>query len=209
MPGKRSQLTDEIHRRLVEGYKLGGKVKEIALYAGISTDMLYSWLARGRNYNDHLEMSGVPIAGEHVYWLLWQDCEHAKAETRLSATGAIKKAWVGGDWRAALAYLERTDPQEWGRVNRVEMTGADGGPLRVADVTETETRLAESVRLAVEKASLAAAELEKAAVDAEIVEEPRRLPGDDAPPETVLGQDANSSVLRPASDDLSQRDSQA
>jgi hypothetical protein len=66
----------------------------------------------------------------------------ARAEARVEAVAAIRRAMVGDpakyddlgrvvrsevrpDWRAALAYLERTDPKGWGRVHR---TFAELGP---------------------------------------------------------------------------------
>ena len=47
---------------------------------------------------------------------------------------AIEAAQAGGDWRASAWILEHCHPQHFSR-NRIEVTGADGGPLTGAVLT--------------------------------------------------------------------------
>lgn len=44
------------------------------------------------------------------------------------------------DWRAGLAWLERSRPQEWGRYNRTELSGPDGGPIEIAGMEDARAR---------------------------------------------------------------------
>ena len=64
----------------------------------------------------------------------------AEAQAEVDAVVAIRTAF-GADWRAAVAFLERRHTQRWGRTNRVELTGAEGGPVQLAQaeiVTEAQ-----------------------------------------------------------------------
>ncbi len=49
--GRRSMLTKDRRRRLVEGVQLGMTYRLAAQYAGISVSTLYGWLRRGREKN--------------------------------------------------------------------------------------------------------------------------------------------------------------
>jgi hypothetical protein len=39
---------------------------------------------------------------------------------------------VPDDWKAGAWLLERRHPRRWGRLDRSELTGANGGPVQVA-----------------------------------------------------------------------------
>jgi hypothetical protein len=70
------------------------------------------------------------------YWVcveLLDGVEKAKAMAEMKA---VQKLVKHGDknWRAALAYLERTNHEKWGRKDRVELSGPQGGPIPVAVV---------------------------------------------------------------------------
>lgn len=106
---------------------------------------------------------------ERPYWRFWQALTHARdvAEERLvdvvvqSATGydevtietrevltkdgeivtlTSTSTKTIKDWRAALAWLERARPQEWGRYNRTELSGPDGGPIEIAGMEDARAR---------------------------------------------------------------------
>lgn len=141
-----TKLTEDTHRRVVLATKTGAPRSDVAAYAGVSEFTLEEWSRRGHAYDEHLNAGGEIIEGEDAYRLFALDLAQAKADVRVSAAGTLRKAWGLGEWRAALAFLERSDPANWSRVQRTELTGADGGAIRVADVTDVERRLVSSIR---------------------------------------------------------------
>lgn len=76
------------------------------------------------------------IGKKEKYWIcveLFDGVEKAKAKAQVKAVGKLVKHGEK-NWRAALAYLERTDHENWGRKDRVELSGPQGGPIPVAVV---------------------------------------------------------------------------
>lgn len=57
---------------------------------------------------------------------------HARARAEAAHVRNIRTA-AQQDWRASAWFLERTRPQEFGRIDRVEHTGAEGGPVQVEE----------------------------------------------------------------------------
>lgn len=139
-PGRKTFLTEDVHKAIVDSFSVGALVAEACMYANVSSKTYYGWMRRGRAYDDHLEAGGEIKDGEDIFRLFYLEVGPARAKAKTRALGTIAKAQQDGDWRAAAWYLERTDPQHWGRVNRVEVTGQDGGPVAV-QVTEVEQRL--------------------------------------------------------------------
>jgi hypothetical protein len=60
-----------------------------------------------------------------------QTVKEADDEGRASAEAAIKAAWADGTWQAAAWWLERKWPHQYGRYTRTELSGPQGGPVRV------------------------------------------------------------------------------
>lgn len=58
---------------------------------------------------------------------------HARARATDSNVRSIRLA-AGTDWRAAAWWLERTQPEEFGRREQVQVGGIGGGPLQLQQV---------------------------------------------------------------------------
>ncbi len=127
LPANPRKLTDAVAARLVEAFGLGATNRDACRYAGISVDTLALWLAAGEE-----ELSEIARAGEDA--LEWAQAgavsrlgalalsiEGALGERAIAALGAIKDG-AARDWRAALAYLERRHPDEWGKRECVDHT---------------------------------------------------------------------------------------
>jgi hypothetical protein len=112
-----TKLTPQVRDRILQGVRAGNHVEPSARAAGIAPSTYYSWLARG-------EREAVGI-----YRVFLEEVRRAEAEAEVHAVAILRRAMTG-DWRAALAYLERRHPARWRRHQSTELTGKDGGPIR-------------------------------------------------------------------------------
>jgi transposase len=101
--GRPDKLSPELRARLVEAVRAGCTWECAADYASISRSTLHRWLARAG------ELNADPRFNE-----LRAELRKAEAEAELYAAAVVKRA-MDGDWRAAIAYLERRHPERWGR----------------------------------------------------------------------------------------------
>ena len=116
----RSKFTAARRKAILEALRKGHTLTHAAALAGVDRDTVYDWLARGAKAAD-------------------EDSEYRKfAEAYLKANAAIAdfaiekiKAAMPDDWRAASTFLERRFPDEYGKRERHEVTGAAGEPIRV------------------------------------------------------------------------------
>ena len=135
-PHKFTQATVDL---ILEGVRKGLPYKVAAEAAGVHYDTFNEWrkgeLPQGRNKVERQAIADL-------------FSEFSEALTRARAEGIgvlhdrIREA-SEKDWRAALALLERMDPDNYGR-NRLEITGKDGGPIELTEVVDTRiARIAE------------------------------------------------------------------
>jgi len=80
---------------------VGNTRTDSALAAGISRDTFHEWMKSHPTFPDQVE--------------------RAEAQARQRAVGQLAKAG-SRDWRAALAFLERRDRDNWSRHEQVDMT---------------------------------------------------------------------------------------
>jgi transposase len=113
--GRPSKLTDEVERRLCDALRAGNHLETAAHYAGISRATLHRWLAAGAEDD---------------------------ADPRLKRFAeAVRKAIADGEWRAAIAYLERRHAQRWRRRDQPASATERSGPSAAdIDTTDPETR---------------------------------------------------------------------
>ena len=110
-----SKLTPEVTKRVCEAIKLGATYADAAGFGGISYETLRSWMAS--ESPKHLAFSAA--------------VKDAQAAGKIGLLAKIEKAINDGAWQAAAWKLERRDPQGYGRMERVELTGKDGGAVQV------------------------------------------------------------------------------
>jgi hypothetical protein len=123
-----------ILERLAEGYSFG----DAARCAGVARTTLFRWRRDDEAFSTQV---------------------HDALENGLDAAeDAIRRHWRR-DWRAAHAVLQARRRGVYG-TQRVEVTGADGGPISVAELSETE-------RAARVAALLAAAEARRRDVESD------------------------------------------
>jgi hypothetical protein len=111
--GRPSRYSEELHQRIVEEVR-AGRPKTIAFrLAGAYPDTVWDWVRLGRQRPDDYPH----------YVQLGEDIDQAKAEAEAEALDRIKAAAQSDPkhWTAAAWYLERTNPAEFGRRERVEV----------------------------------------------------------------------------------------
>ena len=92
---RRSKLTPDAQKKIVQAIKLGATHTLAASYANITTTTLYNWLRAGREGR-----SPVKVAFFNAF-------KEAEASCGLSALAAIHRAHKDGSWQAAAWLLER------------------------------------------------------------------------------------------------------
>jgi hypothetical protein len=109
MAGRRSKYTPETVDKLTQAIRLGATDELACNYAGIDGSTFYEWMNAKAEFSETIKQAKGAAA---VKWL-------AKIEQ------AGEEAWQAFAWK-----LERRYPEMYGR-NRVELTGANGGPVQV------------------------------------------------------------------------------
>lgn len=126
-------LTETLLTEFVETLKTGTVIEDAAAYNGISERVVYKWMQRGREeINRQTAYPEQPEPPEEQIFVRFvQEVEKARAAARLRAIAQIQRAAADGTWQAAAWYLERSAPKQWARQTKHEVTGNEGGPLRV------------------------------------------------------------------------------
>lgn len=113
-----SKFTAQRRTRILEALRTGHSLTSAAALAGITRQTLYNWLARGEKSPD----------GQ--YGRFAQDVAVASAESADAAIKSVTGAFED-DWRAAMEFLSRRFPDEWGKRERHEVSGPKGEPIRI------------------------------------------------------------------------------
>jgi len=87
---------------LFSALREGNTRRAACAYAGVSEDSLARWLARSADFAERIKEAENMAEQQYV--------------------GAIRRAAHQGNWTAAAWWLERRRAQDWGRVDRVEVT---------------------------------------------------------------------------------------
>jgi transposase len=122
--GRPSSLTDEVERKLCDALRAGNHLEVAARYAGVSRSTLHRWLAladQQQPADPRLEQFREAV-------------EKAQADAEVHAVGVVRRAIAQGEWRAALAYLERRHPQRWRRREQVQPEARDRQLDHVGDL---------------------------------------------------------------------------
>jgi len=121
MPPRNSKYTPEIHELIVARIREGNPKSTAFRLVGLHADTCWDWLRYARE---------DPERYPH-FVRLTEDIEQAIAEVQAESVAIIRQAPAldPRNWTAAAWYLERTDPQTWGRKDRVEVDASKSAPL--------------------------------------------------------------------------------
>lgn len=114
--GRKTRCTPEMTKRVADAIRGGNYASVAAAYAGIGESTYYEWLKRGGE-------------GESPFAEFAEAIKEAEAQAEVRNVALIQQAAQGGTWQAAAWYLERKYPARYGRRDRMEHTGAEGGPI--------------------------------------------------------------------------------
>lgn len=101
MRGRKTKLTPELQKNLLDAISVGATHRLACQYAGINQDTLYTWLNKG--------LEGKPPYADFSEQFM-------RAQGR-SAVGWLAKIEAAGneDWRALAWKLERRFPHDYGK----------------------------------------------------------------------------------------------
>ena len=117
--GRKHKLTPETLERLKDAIVAGNYIETACEYAGINRSTLYHWLSEAEKPRARKE-----------YLELKDTITRAKAEAIVRNVSHINSA-AKKSWQAAAWWLERTQPKDYGRNQRVELTGVNGGSIDI------------------------------------------------------------------------------
>lgn len=130
------KLNEEIQKKVVDAVRAGNYLETAAAYSGLDVSTVRRWVKRGEREIQRLESKGAKSkASEKKYIEFCTAIKKASAESEMRDVlvigNAAKEAWQAAAWR-----LERKYPDRWGRKDKHEVTGKDGGPIEVEDPKE-------------------------------------------------------------------------
>lgn len=134
-----TKYTPETHKKILENIKEGVSVTDAGLLAGLGTDTLFTWMEKGRRRADEYPEFAKLVA----------DIEVAKAERRAQAVKnivTVGNSQQAGTWQANAWYLERTDPENWGRKDKVEHVGNESPQTQINTVVLIDADARETAR---------------------------------------------------------------
>lgn len=123
------KLTPQLQQIIIDNLATGAYIETAACLAGIARTTFYEWIKKGNK-----EKSGK-------YYDFVNAVNAAVAKSEMRDLGFIDNAAKDGQWQAAAWKLERRHPDKWGKRERHELTGADGGPIEHKDASQARQRL--------------------------------------------------------------------
>ena len=134
--GRPLKLTPKVQEQICNAIRAGSYAEVAARFAGVASTTFYKWMALGDG-----------VDAKAPYKEFREEVESAKAVAEVRNIGLIQQAANNGTWQAAAWYLERTAPARWGRRSALEVTGAEGGPVKVdVPIDELEAKVLKLIK---------------------------------------------------------------
>ena len=134
--GRPSILNQAMADAIVDLLKRGNYISTAAKAVGINPVTIGSWVRKG---NELAELDRELDATEQLFVDFAVEVEKARAFAEVTHVENIRQA-SKDNWTASAWWLERTNPNSWGRVTRTEITGAGGGAI-VIDVESVNRKI--------------------------------------------------------------------
>lgn len=128
--GRPTDCTPENIAKVCAALRLGVSQECAATGAGLCTRTFYTWMEKGKE-------------GIEPYAQFVQEVYAAENDAERELVDLIRSS-VPNDWKAGAWLLERRHPRRWGRLDRSEVTGANGAAIQVqAQVVEIPAPIAD------------------------------------------------------------------
>lgn len=137
-----SKFKDEFIGQAEKLCKLGATDMEIADFFGVDVRTLYRWKGEHEAFCQSLK-SGKDEADDRVERSLFARAngyEHDEIDIRVVAGVIVQtpiRKYYPPDTTAAIFWLKNRKPGDWRETKAVELTGADGGPVKVQQIRRT------------------------------------------------------------------------
>ena len=134
--GRHTLLNETRKEAIATMLKAGAYVDDACRAVGIHRATFYNWMQRGNVQRERLN-AGLEIEPNEAPYLDFLDTvEEADAEGLIGHLMNIDNAAKNGTWQASAWILERKQPKKWGRYDRTEISGPDGGAIQINVSTE-------------------------------------------------------------------------
>ena len=113
--------------RILNALNAGAYLEHACAYANVSRATAYGWIARGKDARALLEEHGntSQLTNNDKACLDFSDAvEKARAAAVVDNLEVVRAAALNGTWQAAAWFLERTQPQFYGRQQKIEVEHA-------------------------------------------------------------------------------------
>jgi hypothetical protein len=120
---KPTQVDDPKVKLLLQALQAGNYVEVSCAYAGLAVATIYQWMDKGRKEKERIANGEDPDPTQSSYVEILEAIEKARANAVVANVAVIQQAARSGTWQAAAWWLERTNPQQFGRRVQAEVTG--------------------------------------------------------------------------------------
>ena len=103
--GRHGKLTPELQETILKYIEAGNYAKHACQAVGISEKTYYEWLKKGENAKRTTNRYGE----------FSKSIKESQAKAIIRNVTIVNKAAKDGDWKAAMTWLERTQPEHYSR----------------------------------------------------------------------------------------------
>jgi transposase len=119
----KAKLTPAVAARIIRMLKAGNYLQTAASAAGVHKNTLTNWMKWGAD--EFNEDGTLKKKGREPFRSFVFDLEEAISDGEQSLVASINAS----GWKGKMEILARRFPERWGRTNRVQLTGANDGPI--------------------------------------------------------------------------------
>lgn len=127
-PGNHSLLTPELQAQFVKYAEAGATIKDTCAMVGIAVPTYYDWMSIAEKWQagEYHRLMPRKVADREAWCKPYSEfseaVKSARARARIASVARIRK---DDSWQANAWFLERSDPENWGRHTYAHIEGLD------------------------------------------------------------------------------------